>query len=183
MQKTHYPPGACILTIENENTVLHQYPERGAESVQSASKEIKSRLKERLWTIYYLLYTGLKLRAFNSNFDHVFAWWVMGINAHTQSNACFQNACLVFNYTSFIRRIFLIDRLFKNCNNWNSFHKHIVSNLSDLTKNAYPLSLIDKDTKKYLDHKFSTNRNQRKKFPTFITLNYDISSKLQTMKL
>ena len=56
----------------------------------------------------------------------------------------------------------LIDRLFKICNNWNSFHKDIESIKSNLIKNARPPFLIDKVIKKYLDHKFSSNRNQLK---------------------
>ena len=48
----------------------------------------------------------------------------------------------------------LMDRLFKICNNWNSFHNDIQNIKSNLIKNAYPLLLIDKVIKKYRDYKF-----------------------------
>ena len=51
----------------------------------------------------------------------------------------------------------MIDRSFKSCNNWNSFHNDIKSNL---IKNAYPPFLIDKVIKNYLNYKFSSNQNQ-----------------------
>ena len=38
----------------------------------------------------------------------------------------------------------LIDRLFKLCNNWNSFHNYIENIKSNLIKNAYLPFLIDK---------------------------------------
>ena len=56
----------------------------------------------------------------------------------------------------------LVDRLFKICNNWNSFHNDIESIKSDLIKNAYPLFLIDKVIKEYLNYIFSCNQNQSK---------------------
>ena len=72
----------------------------------------------------------------------------------------------------------MIDRSFKICNNWNSFHNDIENIKSNLIKNAYPPFLINKVIKKYLDHKFSCNQNQLKDTPdlTFITLNYHISA-------
>ena len=56
----------------------------------------------------------------------------------------------------------LIDRSFKICNNWNSFHNDIENIKSNLIKNAHPLFLIDKVIKKYLNYKFSSNQNQSK---------------------
>ena len=56
----------------------------------------------------------------------------------------------------------LIDRSFKICNNWNSFHNDIENIKSNLIKNAYPPFFIDRVTKKYLDYKFPSNRNQLK---------------------
>ena len=56
----------------------------------------------------------------------------------------------------------LIDRLFKIFSNWNSFHNDIENSKSNLIKNAYPPFLIDKAVKKYLNHKFSSNKNQLK---------------------
>ena len=59
----------------------------------------------------------------------------------------------------------LVDRSFKICNNWNSFHDDIENIKSNLIKNAYPPFLIDKVIKKYLDYKFSSNQNQLKDTP------------------
>ena len=56
----------------------------------------------------------------------------------------------------------LIDRLFKICNNLNSFHNDIGNIKSSLIKNSYPPFLIDKVIKKYLDYKFFSNQNQLK---------------------
>ena len=43
-----------------------------------------------------------------------------------------------------------IDRSFKICNNWNSFHNYMECIKSDLIKNAYPPFLIASVIKKYL---------------------------------
>ena len=59
----------------------------------------------------------------------------------------------------------MIDRSFKICNNWNSFHNDIEDIKSNLIKNACPPFLIDKVIKKYLDYKFSSNQNQLKDTP------------------
>ena len=52
------------------------------------------------------------------------------------------------SFTSFSYKISLIkcliDRLFKICNNWNSFHDDIEKITSNLIKNVYPPFLIDK---------------------------------------
>ena len=65
------------------------------------------------------------------------------------------------SFTSFSYKISLIkclvDRSFKICNNWNSFHNDIESIKSNLIKNAYLPFLIDKIIKKYLNYKFSSN--------------------------
>ena len=70
------------------------------------------------------------------------------------------------SFTSFSYKISLIkcliDRSFKICHNWNSFHNDIQNIKSNLIKNAYPPFLIDKVVKKYLDYKFSSNQNQLK---------------------
>ena len=59
------------------------------------------------------------------------------------------------SFTSFSYKISLIkcliDRSFKIFNNWNSFHNDIGNIKSNLIKNTYPPSLIDKVIKKYLD--------------------------------
>ena len=56
----------------------------------------------------------------------------------------------------------LIDRLFKICDYWNSFHNDIEDIKSNLIKNVYPPFLIDKVIEKYLDYKFSSNQSQLK---------------------
>ena len=70
------------------------------------------------------------------------------------------------SFTSFSYKISLIkcqiDRLFKICINWNSFHNDIENIKSNLIKNVYLPFLIDKVIKKYLDYKFSSNQNQLK---------------------
>ena len=70
------------------------------------------------------------------------------------------------SFTSFSYKISLIrcpiDRSFKICNNWKSFHNDIENIKSNLIKNAYPYFIIDKVIKKYLGYKFSCNHNQLK---------------------
>ena len=70
------------------------------------------------------------------------------------------------SFTSFSYKIILIkcliDRSFKICSIWNSFHNDIENIKFNLIKNAYPPFLIDKVIKKYLDYKFSSNQNQLK---------------------
>ena len=83
----------------------------------------------------------------------------------------------------------LIDRSFKICNNWNSFHNDIENIKSNLIKNAYSPFLIDKVIKRYLDHKFSRNQNQLKdtsdvyyfKLPYMGNLSYHIKNKLSKL--
>ena len=59
------------------------------------------------------------------------------------------------SFTSFSYKISLIkcliDRSFKICNNWNSFHNDIENIKSNVIKKAYLPFLIDKVIKKYLD--------------------------------
>ena len=100
---------------------------------------------------------------------------------------------LLLNFKSFISfsykislTKYLIGRSFKICNNWKSFRNDIENIKSNLTKNAYPPFLIDKVTKKYLDHKFSSNQNQLKdtpkvhyfKLPYIGNLSHHIKNKL-----
>ena len=78
---------------------------------------------------------------------------------------------------------------FKICNNWNSFHNDIENIKSNLIKNAYPPSLIDKVIKKYLDYKFSSNQSQLKdtpdvhyfKLPYIGNLSHHIKKKLSKL--
>ena len=89
------------------------------------------------------------------------------------------------SFTSFSHKInltkCLIDRSFKVCNNWNSFHSDIGNIKSILIKNACPPFLIDKNIKKYLDYMCSSNQNQLKTNLTFISLNYHTSAAFQTI--
>ena len=68
--------------------------------------------------------------------------------------------------TSFSCKITLIkcsvDRPFKICNNWTSFHNDIENIKFNFIKNAYRPILIDKVIKNYLSHEFSSNKNQLK---------------------
>ena len=114
------------------------------------------------------------------------------------------------SFTSFSYKISLIkcliDRSFRICNNWNSFHK-IKSNLidrsfrictnwnsfhkikSNLIKNEYPPFLVYKVIKKYLDYKFYSNQNQLKyksdvhyfKLPYICNLSHHIKIKLSKL--
>ena len=97
------------------------------------------------------------------------------------------------SFTSFSYKISLIkcliDRSFKICNNWNSFHNDIENIKSNLIKNAYPPFLIDKVIKKYLYHKFSSNQNQLKdtsnvyyfKLPYIGNFSHHIKNKLSKL--
>ena len=76
---------------------------------------------------------------------------------------------------------FKIDRSFKICKNWKSFHNDKENVKSNLIKNAYPPVLIDKVIKKYLDYKFSSKQTQLKKNLVFITFNYHISAAFHTI--
>ena len=68
----------------------------------------------------------------------------------------------------------MIDRSFKICNNWSSFHNDIENIKSNLIKNVYTPFLIGKVIKKYLDYKFSSDQNQLKDTPDvhFVKLPY-----------
>ena len=97
------------------------------------------------------------------------------------------------SFTSFSHRIILIkcliDRSFKICNNWKSFHNYIENIKSNLIKNAYPPLLINKVTKKYLDYKFPSNQTQLKdksdvhyfKLPYIGNLSHHIKNKLSKL--
>ena len=79
--------------------------------------------------------------------------------------------------------------MFKICNNWNSFHNDIENIKSNPIKNAYPLFLIDKVIKKYLDCRFSSNQNQLKdksdvhyfKLPYIGNLSHHIKNQLSKL--
>ena len=68
---------------------------------------------------------------------------------------------LLFSYKISLIKC-LIDRSFKICNNWNSFHNDIENIKSKLIESAYPPFLIDKVIKKHFDYKFSSKQNQLK---------------------
>ena len=98
--------------------------------------------------------------------------FISGINNpnltfQTYHKSTYTGLLLNFNdFTSFSYKISsikcLIDRSFKICNNWNSFHNDIENIKSNLIKNAYPPFLINKVIKKYLDYKLFSNQNQLK---------------------
>ena len=75
----------------------------------------------------------------------------------------------------------MIDRSFKICNNWNSFHNDIENIKSNLIKNAYLPFLMDKVIKKYLNYKFCNNQNQLKDTFEIHYLNYNISATFHTL--
>ena len=68
------------------------------------------------------------------------------------------------SFTSFSYKISLIvcfiDKSFKICNNWNSFHSDIENVKSNFIKNAFHPFLINKLIRTYLDHKFSSNQDE-----------------------
>ena len=84
----------------------------------------------------------------------------------------------------------MIDRSFKICNNWNSFHNDIENIKSNLIKNAYPPFLINKVIKKYLSYKFSSTENQLTdtsdvhyfKLPYIGNLSHHIKNKLSKLQ-
>ena len=97
------------------------------------------------------------------------------------------------SFTSFSYKInlikCLIDRSFKICSYWNSFHNDIENIKSNLIKNAYPPFLIDKGIKKYLDYKFFSKQSQLKdkcdvhyfKLPYIGNLSHHIKNKLSKL--
>ena len=68
-------------------------------------------------------------------------------------------SCTSFSYKIGLIKC-LINRSFKTCNNWNSFHNDTKNIKPNLIKNTYRPFSIDKVIKKYLDYKFSSNQNQ-----------------------
>ena len=84
---------------------------------------------------------------------------------------------------------YLLDRSFKICNNWNSFHNGIVNIKSNLVKNAYPPLLIYIVIEKYVDYKFSSNESQLKetssvhdfKLPDIKNISHYIKNKLSKL--
>ena len=86
---------------------------------------------------------------------------------HTTNRPLRRGLLLNFkSFTSFSCKInlikCLIDRSFKICVSWNSFHNDIEKIKSNLIKNAYLPFLINKAIEKYLDYKFFCNQNQLK---------------------
>ena len=125
--------------------------------------------------------------------------FILGINnqnltLQTYHKSTYTGLLLNFkSFTSFSYKISLIkcliDRSFKICNNWNSFHNDIENIKSNLIKNADLLFLVDKVMKKYLDCKFSINQNQLKdkpdihyfKLPYIGNLSHHIKNKLSKL--
>ena len=83
----------------------------------------------------------------------------------------------------------MVDRSFKICNNWNSFHNDIESVNSNLIKNVYAPFLIHIIIKKYLNYKFSSNQNQLKgtsdvtylKLPDIGNLSHNVNNKVSKL--
>ena len=81
---------------------------------------------------------------------------------------------------------YLLDRSFKICNNWNSFHNDKENIKSNLVKNAF---LIDLVIEKYLHYKFSSEQNQSKdtsdvnyfKLPHIKNISHYIKNKLSKL--
>ena len=116
------------------------------------------------------------------------------LRLQTYRKLTFRGLLLNFkSFTSFLYKISLIkclpDKSFKICNNWHSFHNDIENIKSNLIKNAYLPFLIDNVIKKYLDYKFSSNKNQLKdksdvhyfKLPCIINLSHHIKNKLSKL--
>ena len=94
------------------------------------------------------------------------------------------------SFTSFSYKIssitFLINRSYRICNNWNSFHNDIGNIKSNLVKSPHLLFLINKVIKMYLNYKFYSTQNQLKntfdvhyfKLPYIGNLSHHIKNKL-----
>ena len=92
---------------------------------------------------------------------------IIKITLQTYPKSTYTGLLLNFkSFTLFLYKISLIKRFifrsFKICNNCNSIHNDIENINYNLIKSAYPLLLIDKVIKKYLDYKFFSNQNQLK---------------------
>ena len=89
-----------------------------------------------------------------------FQVWIIKISHFKHITSRFVN---FKSFTLFSHRITsiqcLVDRSFKICNNWNTFHNGIKNIKSNLIKNAF---LINEVIRKYLDHKFFSNQNPLK---------------------
>ena len=120
--------------------------------------------------------------------------FISGINNQKYHKSTYTGLLLNFkNFTSFSYMISLIkcviDRSFKICNNWISFHNDIENIKSNLVKNAYLPFLIDKVIKRYLGYKFSSNQNQLKdkydvhyfKLPHIGNFSHHIKNKLSEL--
>ena len=105
----------------------------------------------------------------NNHFVAFLDVFISGINIQNLTLQTYHkstNTGLLFNFKSFTSFSYkislvkcLIDRSFKICNNWNSFHNDIENIKSNLIKNAYQPFLINKVIKKHLTYKFSSNQN------------------------
>ena len=102
-------------------------------------------------------------------FPDVFISGINNQNLTLQTYKKFTYTGLLLNFKSFASFSYkislnkgLVDRSFKVCNNWNSFHNDIEGIKSNLIKNAHLPFWIDKVIKKYFNYKFSSNQNQLK---------------------
>ena len=88
---------------------------------------------------------------------------------------------LLLNFSSFTSLSYkislvkcLIDRAFKINNTWKGFHIDLTNITNILVNNSYPIYIINKNIKEYLDrkHKTSTETNKNDKLVTYFKLPY-----------
>ena len=126
--------------------------------------------------------------------------FISGINNQNLTPQTYQKSIytgLLLNFksfTSFSYKISLIkcfiERSFRICNNWNSFHNDIENIKFSLIKNAYSPFLFDQVIKRYFDYKFSCNQNQLKgksdvhqfKLPYIGNFSHHIKNKLLKLR-
>ena len=120
-------------------------------------------------TKFYLRYVDGILAAFEND---VFSSGIeiQNLTLQTYHKSTYMGLPLNFkSFTSFSCKISLIkcliDKSFKICDNWNSFHKDIENIKSNHIKNAYPPFISKIVIKKYLNHNLFSNQNQLKDTP------------------
>ena len=98
---------------------------------------------------------------FMSNIYHIHSYIYIYIYIHIPTVSLVAKKNLVKHWK--VSKYYESDcRSFGVWNNCNSFHNDMENIKYNLIKNAYPPLLIDKVIKKYLDYKFSSNKNQLK---------------------
>ena len=96
---------------------------------------------------------------------------------------------LLTNFLSFIPSLYkislvktLINRVYKICNNWSSFHSNIKELKYILQRNKFPPKVIDKEIKKYLNKVYELDKTKVDKEVNYYKLPYlgDVSKYTQT---